>query len=132
MNLRECVENDLSISLEGDWGLYVELINPDGEIINVNQNTGEKLKGQVLFGTLETNMETGETLMIQNPNVSLRISSLADYPTKATYKNGWFARIPLTPSLSAPLVTHKIAEAPLGGESIGFLTLFLEKAAQSS
>ena len=130
MNLRERVESDLSFSLEGQWGLPVELIAPTGEIINTSANTGETLKGQVIFDTLSTNMETGEELIIGNPNVSLRLSSLSSFPSQTDYKT-WFVKIPTTPSESASLVLHKISEAPQGGRSIGYITLFLEKVSQS-
>lgn len=130
MNLRERVESDLSFSLEGDWGLPVELISPQGEKIDTKQGTTEQLKGQVMLETLSTNMETGEQLLIGNPNVSLRLSSLSSYPTKSDYRN-WFVRIPQTPSESAPLVTYKIGDAPQGGESLGYITLMLEQVSQT-
>ena len=131
MNLRERVESDLSFSLEGQWGLPVELINPNGEIINTSQNNGKTLMGQVMFDTLSTNLETGEELIIGNPNISLRLSSLSSYPSQTDYRT-WFVKIPTTPSATADLVLHKVSEAPQGGRSIGYITLFLEKVSQSA
>ena len=51
-NLRELAESDLGTTLEGDFALPVELIDPDG--------VKQSLVGQVLYDTVEFNPETGE------------------------------------------------------------------------
>lgn len=130
ISLRERVESDLEKSLEGEWGLPVVLISPDGEIIDTSENTGDPLSGQVLYDTVRINPETGEQMVVNNPIVTLRRSSLSRIPIPG---ETWIVKIPTTPSTTADLESF-IADperSPEGGRSIGMIRLYLIKGQQS-
>lgn len=122
-NLRELGESDLAITLEGDFHLPVELIDPDGVI-----HTG--LKGQVLYDTVVVDPETMEPMTVNNPIVSLRRSSLTRVPEAG---EKWVVKIPTTPSTTAPFEDFLISPTrpPGGGASIGFIKLYLNRMEQS-
>jgi hypothetical protein len=121
VNLREQVEADLAASLENpdDFGLPVVLISPDGEV--------QELYGQIVYDTKRFDPETGMDIVIHQPVVTLRRSSLARVPQA---REKWAVRIPELPSLTAAKTTHAIERAPEGGKSIGFIRLYLTKAVQ--
>lgn len=129
-NLREQLEQDLGESLEGEWGLPVVLIGPDGVKYDTSANDPTKsLSGQVLYGKKEFNPDTGQEIYINNPIVTLRISSLARVP-----QNGeiWSIQIPTTPSTTAATSTFIFNGRPLeGGASLGFLRIYPHKAVQA-
>lgn len=129
-NLRELAESKLSITLEGRWALPVILVTPDGDIISESLNDDLGLRGQIKYDTVVTNPETGEETVVNEPVVSLRISSLSRVP-KAGEK--WAVRIPTTPSVSATKEDFLIGtdRPPEGGSSIGFIRLYLRRAVQS-
>lgn len=114
VNLRELVEEDLAVSLEGDFGLPVELIDPDGVKY-------DGIMGQVLFDVETVNPETLEVAVTERI-VNLRRSSLTRIP-----KDGerWVVRLPVIPSTTAPLEDFVLSEdrATKGGASIGFIHL---------
>lgn len=129
MNLREQVESDLNDSLEGDWGLPVELISPDGVKQSTKKgNPQSLLKGQILYDTQSQDLETGEDILVHQPVVTLRRSSLDRVPLSG---ERWVVKIPLTSSLTAPLVTFLLERPSEDGSSIGFIRLYLTKAKQS-
>lgn len=130
VNLRKRVEADLKTSLEKDWGLPVVLISPDGEIIDTSENSGEALTGQVLYDTVTTNPETAEPVIVNNPIVTLRRSSLSRVPVSG---ERWVVKIPVDPDPDANLTEFVISKVrpPEGGRSIGFIKLFLQKAKQT-
>jgi len=130
VNLREQAELDLRHTLEGAFKLPVVLIDPDGNTIDTSENDGLPLVGQVLYDTVVTDPATGGTVVIDEPVVTLRRSSLSRVPAPG---ENWAVRIPLTPSATGDLVTHLIdpSKSPEGGASIGFIRLYLKKAAQS-
>ena len=123
MNLRERVERDLAVSLEGRWGLPVTLTSPDGV-----KQTG--LRGQVLYDIVRLNPETGEEVVIETPVVTLRRSSLNRVPVAG---ENWLVEIPVEPRENAPLVPYIISpvKPPEGGRSIGFIRLYLQVVEQS-
>ncbi len=129
-SLREQVETDLAVSLEGDWGLPVVLIQPDGTKIDTSLNSGETLMGQVLYDTVGVNPDTGDSIVISNPIVTLRRSSLSRIPISG---EKWLVTIPANPSLSAPLEDYVIdpSRAIEGGRTFGFVRLYLRRAKQS-
>lgn len=122
INLREQAESDLAITLEGDFALPVRLTDPDGTITNV--------VGQVLFDYIEENPETGGPMVVHNPVVVLRKSSLSRVPVSG---EKWHVKIPTSPSTTATLEDYIIdSDRPIeGGTSIGFIKLFLRKLEQS-
>jgi len=114
VNLRELVESDLAVSLEGDFGLPVELIDPDGVKY-------DGIMGQVLFDVETVNPETLEVTVTERI-VNLRRSSLTRIP-----KDGerWVVRLPVIPSTTAELEDFVLSEdrSTKGGASIGFIHL---------
>lgn len=130
MNLREQAESDLAQSLEGDFGLPVELISPDVEIINTRQSDGTTLKGQVLYNSKGVDIDTGLPIVVNNPVVSLRRSSLSRIPVAG---ENWIVRIPQNPSLTDTLIDFAIdpSRPPETGQSIGFVKLYLRATQQT-
>lgn len=130
MNLRERVESDLSLSLEGPWGLPVTLMSPDGVLQTLKKDTTLPLRGQILYDTVAMNPETGEEIVIRMPVVTLRRSSLERIPLAG---ENWIVAIPMTPSESAPLVQHVFSSTrpPGGGASVGFIRLYLQQVEES-
>ncbi len=120
-NLRELIETDLGTTLEGDFSLPVELIDPDG--------ASQSLVGQVLYDTTTLNPETGEPVTVNDPIVSLRRTSLTRIPEDG---ERWIVRIPTVPSTTAPLEDFMISgDHPLtGGGSIGYIRLHLQRVSQ--
>jgi hypothetical protein len=130
MSLRERIERDLAITLEGRWGLPVVLISPDGVEQSTRAGDSTPLKGQILYGLARLNPETGEDVVVDSPVVVLRRSSLSRVPLAG---ETWIVKIPTTPSMTAPLETFVISPVrpPEGGKSIGFIRLYLQQIEQS-
>lgn len=128
-NLRERVEADLDVTLEGDWGLPVVLIDPatgityDHKYADPPLDPPEDLVGQVLYDTRIENPETGGEMIVHKPVVTLRRSSLEVIPSR-----GWVCKIPLTPSYDAEKVTFLVERPAEDGGSIGFIRLYLMRA----
>ena len=116
MNIREQIESDLVTTLEGDFGLPVELIDPDGVVY-------DDLVGQVLYDSIDEN-----GIFSGKPVVTLRISSLDRVPIAG---ENWAARIPENPSTTDTLVTYILDKPPMHGRSIGFIKLYLTRTVQS-
>lgn len=134
MNIRELAERDLAKTLEdpkSGFGLPAELTSPDGvEQIFKKNSTTELLTGQILYETVLIDPQTGEQKIIPLPNVSLRIASLDRVPLP---KEDWFVRIPIDPSLTAPKFSFVLSgdRDPDTMRSIGYITLYLQKATQT-
>ena len=131
VNLREKAEADLATTLEKEWGLPVQLVDPDGNEITQSFNDATLLlRGQVLYDTVRVDPETGEPMIINEPIVTLRRSSLERVPIAG---ENWLVRIPVDPSESAAFIDFVISptKAPEGGRSIGFIRLYLRRAVQS-
>lgn len=129
-NLRESLESDLFELLEGEWGMRVVLISPDGIVQDKRSGTDKPLVGQVIYDTIHTNPTTGEVLVVGDPAVSLRITSLDRVP-----KSGekWFVKVPESPAKGAPLVDYVLTDtrAPEDGKSVGYIRLYPQKVMQS-
>jgi len=131
MNLRVQAESDLAQSLESpdEYGLPVVLVAPDGTVYDTSANDPtQTLSGQILYDTKRLDPESGLDILVHQPVVTLRRSSLARVPAAG---EKWMVRIPETPNPSATKVTHSIERAPEDGQSIGFVRLYLTKAIQS-
>jgi hypothetical protein len=128
-NLREQIETDLSFTLENneDFGLPVILYGPDGKQDKSANDPTADLMGQINYDTILVNPDTGEEIRVNNPNVSLRRSSLDRVPVAG---ETWAVAIPTTPSLTGDVSYFVIdaTRAPGGGASIGFIVLYLRKA----
>jgi hypothetical protein len=130
-NLRAQIEADLHESLEGEWGMPVELTNPDGltQIYSAN-NPDELLKGQVLYFSRQENPATGEVMIVNQPVVTLRISSLIREP-KAGEK--WYIKFAKSTVVGAPMLSWVFTptKAPEHGTDIGFIRIYPQRVAQS-
>lgn len=127
--LRARAERDLSRSLEGDWGVPVELITPDGVKISTSANTGESLMGQVLYEQIKVNPDTGEDIVVDEPVITLRRSSLSRIPA---YGERWIIRFPVDPSEGATMISHFFStdRSPEGGRSLGIIRIMPSQAVQ--
>lgn len=130
MNLRERVETDLGKSLEGDFGLPVELITPDAVIINMRQSDSTPLVGQVLYNSKDVDVETGLPIVVNNPVVTLRRSSLSRIPVAG---EKWIVKIPKNPKETDTLISFAMdaSRPPESGQSMGFIKLYLRAIQQS-
>lgn len=128
--LREQIESDLETTLEGDFGLPVELIAPDGVIYDKSYNDPESLlMGQILYDTLVVDPDTGLEVIVHKPVVTLRKSSLEVVP-----QNGerWAVKIPVIPDRTADKETFLVERPTEEGGAIGFIRLYLMKTEQAA
>jgi hypothetical protein len=126
-NLRALAEHDLGFSIEGDYGLRVNLIAPDG-IKDTMTADGRPLMGQVLFNIVRVSNE-GDNITVDTPTVALRRSSLRRVPNPG---ENWIVEIPESPLVGAPMVQYVFSATrpPEGGASIGFIRLYLQHVEQ--
>lgn len=149
-NLRQLVEKDLSQTLEGEFKVPVELIGPDGQIYNTTENlivcgassaicggqnivsgvTSGELGGQVLYNTVRVNPDTGEAMVVNNPIIVLRQSSL-----RRSFISGenWVIRIPLnvTDFSQKTDFAFTATRAHEHSQSIGFVRIYPTRIKQS-
>lgn len=126
-NLRAQIESDLHDSLEGEFGIAVELTSPDGELqIYSKNNPTELLKGQVLFFSRREDPATGETIVVDQPVVSLRISSLDTVPQAG---ENWYIKMPTSPLPGAEKERFVFTptRAPEHGTDIGFIRIYPQR-----
>jgi hypothetical protein len=127
-NLRVVVESDLGTTLEGDWGLPVELIAPDGTVYNTKAGTDDPLVGQILYDSREDDPETGAEVIVNKPVVTLRRSSLGRIPAA---NEKWAVRIPTVPDPAAAKTAFSLERPTELGGAIGFIRLYLVKIESS-
>jgi hypothetical protein len=128
--LREQIESDLETTLEGDFGLPVELIAPDGTIYDKSYNDPESLlMGQILYDTLVADPDTGLEVIVHKPVVTLRKSSLEVVPQDG---ERWAVRIPVIPDRTADKETFLVERPTEEGGAIGFIRLYLMKTEQAA
>jgi len=120
-DLRALAETHLSITLEGDWSKEVILTDPDGAV--------QTVRGQILYDKTVMNPVTGQDQVVNEPVVTLRISSLTRVPQK---RERWFIKMPDSPVLGAPIRDFVLdgGRAPEGGGAIGYIRLYPKKAKQ--
>jgi hypothetical protein len=124
--LRETIEADLLETLESEYGLPFELIDPDGVTYTKSANDATAdLVGQILFDTIVEDPETGQQIVVHNPVVSVRRTSLTRVP-----QNGekWIVKIPTVPNYTAAKTAFMFERAIEDGGSIGFIQLYLVRA----
>lgn len=130
-NLRELAVEDVKNLNVKDWGLRIELCDPDGIWYTTDNETGETLKAiQILYDYRKLNPETGEEITVHEPIVSIARLSLSRVPIPG---ESWVIKMPIEPSESADLVTRVITRARSleGGESLGFVRLYPGAVIQS-
>jgi len=128
-NLRELAEEDLAVSLEGDFGLPVILKGPNGFTISTKKGTTDPLMGQILYDIVRMNPETGEDMEVNEPVITLRRSSLERIPKPG---ENWFVEIPIEPKVDGEKKSFIISGSRTsdGGGSLGIIRLFLRKVEQ--
>ena len=121
-NLRALAESHLSVTLEGAWAIEVDLIGPTGM-----KQLG--LKAQVLYDRTEESPATGQPVIVNEPVVVLRHSSLTVVP-KTNEK--WLVRMPVSPVEGAAKEDFVLdpSRAVEGGRSIGFIRIYPKKVRQ--
>lgn len=129
-NLRATAEKDLYESLESEWKMPVELTSPSGikQVYSANNPT-ELLGGQVLYSSRRENPETGEIIVVNQPVVTLRVSSLVRVPQAG---ETWFIKIPVSPIVGAPKHSFVFTpdRSPEHGTDMGFIKLYLQRISQ--
>ena len=131
MNLRELAVTDMRVQNNKDWGLPIELTDPDGIRYTTDAITGETLKAaQILYDYRKLDPQTGEEITVSEPIVTIAKDSLTRVPLPG---ERWYIKMPIEPSESATLVSRVISEirAPEGGSSLGFIRIYPGKAVQS-
>ena len=126
-NLRAAIEKDLGDSLEGEFKIEVELTAPNGQTqIYSKNNPTAKLGGQVLYYTHIENPTTGEQIVVNEPVLSLRISSLNIVP-----KSGetWHIKMPTSPVAGAVKkdFVFTATRAIESGTDIGFIKIYPQR-----
>ncbi len=117
-DLRATIESDLGDTLESEFAVAVDLVDPDGaEYSNV---------GQVLYDTISQDAD-GNTIIDHKPVVTLRRSSLDRVPAPG---EAWAVKIPTSPIVSTKS-TYLLERATEDGCSIGYIKLYLRAAVQS-
>lgn len=136
-NLREKIERDLEQSLENyinGFGLPVILISPDGEIQEFSANDPNTprtipLTGRITFSRFDQDPTTGLPVRIDNPLVTLRISSLDRIPKAG---ENWVVKIPEKPQVDATKKTFFMEIAPRSGDSFQWIQIPLTELQQES
>lgn len=126
-NLRAAIESDLHDSLEGEFGMAVELTSPNGiQQIYSKNNPTELLKGQVLYSSRRIDPETGETIIVDQTVVTLRESSLNIVPQSG---ENWFIKMPISPVEGAEKENFVFTptRAIEHGKDIGFIKLYPQR-----
>lgn len=130
-NLRAAIESDLHDSLEGEFGMAVEITSPNGEtqIYSLNDPL-ELLKGQVLYFSRQVDPETGETIVVNQPVVSLRISSLEVVPQPG---ENWYIKMPISPVQGAEKQSFVFTPTRSieHGQDIGFLRFYPQRVEET-
>jgi hypothetical protein len=121
-------ESDLGDTIEGEFGVPVTLLTPDGKTVTTTVD-GRPLLGKVRWMQPEVNPETGLAVAVPNPVVTLRRSSLSRVP--ATGEN-WAVIIPSGPRPDAAPSTYALdaSYAVEGGQTLGKVRLPLVAAKQ--
>ena len=129
-NARALIEKDLHESIELEWKMPVELTAPDGteQRYSANDPT-ELLGGQVVYTSKQENPQTGEVIVVDEPVVTLRVSSLSRVPANG---ENWFIRFPESPRTGAPMVSHVLSgtRAIEHNRDLGIIRLYPQKIAQ--
>lgn len=130
INLRQQIELDLGDTIESEYKMPVQITGPDG-ITQVYKkgSISVLLGGQVLYTTRKLNPETGEVIVINEPVVTLRISSLNRVPKAG---ENWYIKMPVSPVAGAlyQAFTFTPTHAPEGGQDIGIIKIYPQRIEQ--
>lgn len=128
-NLRVAIENDLNDSIESEWGIECELTSPDGQIqiYSLNDPT-KKLKGQYLNFSRRENPDSGEIMIVNDPVLTLRKSSLIRVPAPG---EKWYIKINDIVSGTIKKYIGNADRSPEHGSDIGFVRIYLQRITNS-
>jgi hypothetical protein len=120
MDLRSRAEADLAYSMR-DWGVDITLIDPSGVVY-------DDVRGLSFCDITKFNPDTGQEVVVPTPHIVLRRSTLTRIPQPG---ETWVVKVPLDPNGEQEDLIFSATRPPEGGRTIGFITLFLQKAVQS-
>ena len=122
LNVRALAEADLAHTIEGEFASVIVLIGPDG--------AKQTVQGRVRLCKARIDTETGEQVVVPDPNVTVRRSSLSPVPATG---ESWYAQIPSGPRADSDTTTYRIdtSRAPQGGGTLGTLKFPLVRVAQT-
>lgn len=117
VNFRELSESLLNLTVEGPFGLPIDLMAPDGSKFSA--------VGQLVFDRIEENPDSGEIIVVVNPVAVLRRSSLDVVPENG---QNWHFRMPLTPDRLADKFDFVLDESKSisGGKSLGIIRIYMK------
>ena len=123
VNLRELAETDLGVTLEGEYGLPINIIFKDG-------SKQLDIEAQVLYSSISTDPTTLAPIIVEEPVVSVRRSSLDQIPVAGDTA---VFQIPKEPRRDADKDDYILSKtrAPEKNRSIGFNRYYLQRAIQS-
>jgi len=127
VNLRAQVEKDLGTTLEKEWKMPVELTSPDGVTQTHSLNDPDSLLGgQVLYFTRQENPVTGEMMIVNQPVVTLRISSLVRVPADG---EKWYIKFPVSHEADADMEDFVFTSdrSKESGTDIGFIRIYPQR-----
>jgi hypothetical protein len=130
MGLRDRVRQDCKALNQKDWGQLITLIDPTGNIINIDATTGDPLRAlQILYDYRRVNPSTGGEMIVNEPVVILHRDSLIRVPQPG---EKWIIKMPI--DINSTVIQDFIitpTRSPEGGRSIGFIRLYPQKAKQA-
>jgi hypothetical protein len=131
-NLRQEIEHDLYDSLESEWKMPVELTTPDGQVQRYSlNNPSELLGGQVLYFSRRENPDTGEVVVVDQPVVTIRVSSLIRVPKQG---ERWYIKMPISPVSGAEKKSFVFTpdRSYEHGTDIGFMRIYPQKVGKET
>ena len=131
MNLRERAVIDAKSQNLKNWALPIELIDPDGIVYNIDNETGEILKAlQILYDRRSVNPDTGEIVIVHEPVVTVARSSLSRIPKS---DENWYIKFPEDPTDPDTLTGYVFTpdRALEGGNSLGIMRIYPQEIEQS-
>ena len=130
-SLRQKIEADLAVTLEGDFGLHCPITYSDGseQIYSANDDT-KLLQGQPIYETPEINLDTGETKLVPVTAVTYRRTSLNKIPEPGDRVKISIPVSPATPDTRLTMIATADNQQR-HGRSIGIITFYVEQVKQS-
>jgi hypothetical protein len=131
-DLRAAIENDLHDSIEGEFGVNVELITPDGETQSMSLlYPTEYLRARVQYSSTQLDPATGVPVIVANPIVTLRIASLIRVPAAG---ERWMIKMPISPRIGAEsrLWPFGVDRSAMDGSDIGYIKIYPQRIDQES
>jgi hypothetical protein len=117
MNIRNLAESDLATTLESssDFGMSITITKQD------EPSKTQVLNGKIVYAYNDVEEDTGAPIVVNQPLVTLRVSSLTNVPADG---ENWYFDIPSSPVEGAS-IKRFVFSADIkrrGSLSIGFLS----------